>query len=309
MLKKMTYRKVAVTVCALLTLVGFYLFPNNENKLNIKENVIYEEENNYEYIYLLDRYDYVSKVAAVFNEKVTEEKIRKRIEYLIMNGEYSDIIPNGFKPIIPIDTRINSIKIEENKVSIDFSKEILNIKEKYAVKMIETIIFTSTEDTNIKEVYIYIEGELLEKINNMVLKYPLTRDFGINKKYNFNKLDNLTKTTVYYVSTVNDKNYYVPVTYVNNDMSEKIMVIINELKSSVIYQSNLSSYLNNNAELKKYEIIENTMYLDFNDKIFDIDNATILEEVKYTISESIFENYDVKEVVFKVNGEDIYTAN
>ena len=52
MLKKMTYRKVAVTVCALLTLVGFYLFPNNENKLNIKENVIYEEENNYEYIYM-----------------------------------------------------------------------------------------------------------------------------------------------------------------------------------------------------------------------------------------------------------------
>ena len=64
-----------------------------------------------------------------------------------------------------------------------------------------------------------------------------------------------------------------------------------------------------NKGLNNYEIIENTMYLDFNEKIFDIDNEIILEEVKYTISESVFENYEVKEVVFKVNGEEVYKVS
>lgn len=306
MLKKMTYRKLAVTFCALLTLVCFYFFPNNEKTMNIKQNIIYEEENNYENIFLLDKYNYVSVVSTIFNETKPEEKLRKRVEYLIINGEYSDNIPNGFKPIIPIDTKINSIKIDNNKVSIDFSEEILSINEKDSIKMLETLIFTVTENSEINEVYLYIKGKPLDKLYNNVLKYPLTRDFGINKKYNFNKLSDLTKTTVYYVGNINDNNYYVPITYISNDTTEKIMVIINELKSSLVYQSNLSSYLNSNVELKKYEIIENTMYLDFNDKIFDIGNKKILEEVKYTISESVFENYGVKEVVFKVNGEDVY---
>lgn len=306
MLKKMTYRKLAVTFCALLTLICFYFFPNNEKTMEIKQNIIYEEDNNYENIFLLDKHNYVSLVSAVFNETKLEEKLRKRIEYLIINGEYSDSIPNGFKPIIPIDTKINSLKIDNNKVSIDFSEEILSINEKDSIKMLETIIFTVTENSEINEVYLYINGKSLDKLYNDVLKYPLTRDFGINKKYNLSKLSDLTKTTVYYIGNINDNNYYVPITYVSNDTTEKIMVIINELKSSLVYQSNLSSYLNSNVELRKYEIIENTMYLDFNDKIFDISNKNILEEVKYTISESVFENYGVKEVVFKVNGEDVY---
>lgn len=306
MLKKMTYRKLAVTFCALLTLLCFYFFPSNEKTMSIKQNIIYEEKNNYENIFLLDKHNYVSLVNIIFNETKLEEKVRKRIEYLIINGEYNDNIPNGFKPIIPIDTKINSIKIENNKISIDFSEELLTINEKDAVKMIETIIFTVTENSEINEVYLYINGEELNKLYDNVLKYPLTRNFGINKKYNLNKFSDLTKTTVYYVGNINNNNYYVPITYVSNDTTEKIMIIINELKSSLVYQSNLSSYLNSNVELKNYEIIENTMYLDFNDKIFDITNKDILEEVRYTISESVFENYGVKEVVFKVNGEDVY---
>ena len=306
MLKKMTFRKMTVTLSALLVLSCFYFFPTKEETLLIPKNIIYEENENYENVFLIDKYDYVSLTSLVLDELDSKENIKKRIEYLIINGKYNNNIPNGFKPIIPEGTIINDIKLNESKAEIYFSKEILNIEEKNVSKMIEAIIYTITENNAIEEVYLYSEEVLIEKISNIYLKYPLTRDYGVNKKYDFDSLNNLTKTTIYYISEINDNSYYVPITYVSNNTEEKIMIIINELKSSTVYQSNLLSYLNNNAELKKYEIIEETMYLSFNDKIFDIvgDNK-ILEEVKYTIASSIFENYDVNEVVFMLNDEEI----
>lgn len=309
MLKKMTYRKLTVSFCALFALLCIYFFPLKDNTLELKTNIIYEEDKDYEYIYLIDNKEYVSLVSLQINSKSIEDKIKERIEYLIIDSDYENVIPKGFKGVIPKNTKINSVKVEDNKVYIDFSEEILNIEEDKQEKMLETIIFTSTENNLIEEVYLFINGNEIEEINSKKIKYPLTRKYGINKKYDITKLDNLSKTTVYYVGDIDDRKYYVPITYVSNDTTEKIMVIINELKSSIIYQSNLSSYLNNSTKLNNYEIIENTMYLDFNEKIFDIDNEIILEEVKYTISESVFENYEVKEVVFKVNGEEVYKVS
>ena len=44
------------------------------------------------------------------------------------------------------------------------------------------------------------------------------------------------------------------------------------------------------------------MHLSFNDKIFDsLINQNILEEVEYSISLSVKDNYDVNEVIFYVN--------
>ena len=46
--------------------------------------------------------------------------------------------------------------------------------------------------------------------------------------------------------------------------------------------------------------------LEFNDAIFnDMTEKTILEEVTYSISLSVFDAYDVKEVVFTNNNEEI----
>ena len=66
------------------------------------------------------------------------------------------------------------------------------------------------------------------------------------------------------------------------------------------------SFLNVNTELLNYEIKDKSMYLTFNDYILNsIENKNILEEVLYTICLSIEDNYDVEEVVFILNDEEI----
>ena len=304
MLKKLGLRKLAVTTSALFIIGLIYLFPSNNEELKIEKNITYIEPDEIYEVYLVDQNDYVSMVTLPLDSTELIDILKEKIEYLIIDGKKQEEVPNGFKPIIPEGTEILDLKVEENTATINFNENIKNIRQEDEEKMIEAIVYTLTNESNINKVYIKINGETLERLpnSNKLLPIPLDRGYGINKFYDFNSLYGLTKTTIYYVSNNGDLTYYIPVTKVTNDDREKITVIIDELKSNVIYQSNLSSYLNANAELEEYEIIEDAMHLSFNDKIFDsLINQNILEEVEYSISLSVKDNYDVSEVIFYVN--------
>jgi adenosine deaminase len=93
----------------------------------------------------------------------------------------------------------------------------------------------------------------------------------------------------------------------NTDIS-KIEVIINELTSSTLLNTNLISYLNCNTELLSYNETDKTLLLNFNENILnDINTNNILEEVTYSINLSIEDNYDVSEVLYYVNDKIIST--
>ena len=135
---------------------------------------------------------------------------------------------------------------------------------------------------------------------------PFTRKDGINKKYDVTNYKDVNKTTVYYVSKANNDFYYVPITRVNNDKRDKIKIIIDELTSSHIYETNLMSFLNYNAKLMSYSFDDDKVLLNFNDYLFDDANEkSILEEVVYSICLSIRDNYDINEVIFLVDGKEI----
>ena len=198
------------------------------------------------------------------------------------------------------------ISIDKNNIYIDFNKEILNISKNKEEKMIEAIIYTLTEINGIENIYLSVEKESLTTLPNAnkQIPYPLTREYGINKKYDLDNLKNINKTTIVFSKEIDDYNYYVPVTLINNNDDEKINIIIEELKSVIHSEKELNGYINNNLVLEDYEFNKDTLNLVFNEYIYDnIEEKTLLEEVKYIISESIFENYDVKKVVLDTKNE------
>ena len=299
MIKDFSINKMVVATVSLLLLMLFYFFPSN-NELEVDYKVEYEEIGDVEVVYLMDKSGYISKLNTTVPSLNLEDEIYKKIS--ILRDGSAEL--KNFIPLIPEDTKINSIKVENQKVTIDFSKEILDVNKYKEEKMLEAIIYTLTEIENINEIYLKVDGSLFNELPNSkkIINYPLTRDFGINKEYDITKPYNINKTIVYFIKENDDFNYYVPVTKVSNSSSEKIDIIINELKSSVNYQSNLNSYLSNNLTLNDYQITEEAINLIFNEYIFDnIEEENILEEVKYTISQSILENYDVKAVIFSTN--------
>lgn len=273
------------------------------------EYVDYTLESNV--IYLIDQYDYVSRttVALEHNEKI-DQKAKELLELLIISGKEESKIPSGFKPVIPSDTKILSVEYVEGTIKVNFSIEFLNIEEFNESKVIESIVYTLTSIENVKNVIIYVNGDVLTKLpSGKILPTSLDRSYGINKEYDITTYKNIDKITIYYLSKYNDNIYYVPVTKYIDGGSDKIDVIVQELSKGSLYHNNLISYLNNNTKILNKRNDNSSIYLTFNENIFDnIDTYNILEEVINTISLSIGDNYDVDEVIFNYNGKEIYKS-
>ena len=313
MLKQMSIRKISVASFTLFVLLVLYLIPleKNEKELELKTDKIeYVYPNNLAVIYLLDSNDYVARTLITSCNCDVTDKAKDLMEGLIIDGKKSNIIPNGFRSIIPSGTSINNISLENKILTIDFSKELLEVKNEYEEKMIESIIFTLTSIDEIDKVIIKVEGEVLDKLpySKKTLPTILDKDYGINKNYELVSINDIESYTLYYVNNYNDNYYYVPVTkYVNNKDQDKIKVIIEELTSSPVYETSLMSFLNVSTKLLNYEIIDNTLKLNFNNMILhDVTSNNILEEVIYTVGLSMSDNFDIEEVVFMVENEEIY---
>ena len=297
----------------LVVMLMLYLIPvvDDSVDLNKKQVLEYVYPNNLEAIYLLDINNNLTRSMIGVNNESVLTKATSLIEELTIDGKKKDIIPNQFKSLIPKGTKVNNIKLEKGILMIDFSKEFNNISIDKEEKLIESLIYTLTSIEGIDKIEIYIDGKKLTNLPNSKIKLPdlLDKSYGINKKYELTTLNNIDTYTIYYVFNCNDQVYYTPVTkYVNNDNQDKIKVIIDELASSLLYESNLMSYLDMNVKLLDYEITDKVIKLNFNDYILsDISNNLILEEVMYTIGLSLCDEFDVEKVVFNVNDKTIST--
>lgn len=315
MLKKMSIKKIIVSTTAIILLLVIYLIPSNRKDIDLKNNSIEYTYNNVEStIYLVDSNDYVARTTIPTCKCEGVELAKDLLEGLVVGGTKNNIIPNGFRSIIPPDVTIKDINLQEKTLTINFSKELLEVNDKDEDKMIESIIYTLTSIDGIDKVIIKVEGEVLNKLPNSKTNIPtvLDKSYGINKSYDLSNLNDILSYTTYYTSTYNDTKYYVPVTkYINSKDSDVVKIIIKELGSSPIYQTNLMSYLNANAVLNDYELDNNKLKLNFNELLLnDLDKKNILEEVIYTIILSMNNIYDnLESVSFLVNNEEIYTIN
>lgn len=300
MIKKSSIRRICVATLTLFILLIIYFFPSNDTM--IKEHLSYIEKDEMP-IFLVDNSDYVARTSIVKSSNNTEEQIKEIVEALTKNSKKSSYIRDGFKPIIPDGTKILDLKLEENVLTINFSKELLNVAQSDEEKMIESLIYSLTEIKDIKKISIYVEGNKLLKLPKSNKKLPdyLDKSYGINKIYNLDSLKESSKTTIYYLSKNKDYYYYVPVTKVSNEKNERVEIIIKELKSTPIYHTNLISYLAASANMTSYELLESSISLSFNNYLIaNMKEEDILEEVKYSIALSLRDTYGIDEVIFNI---------
>lgn len=313
MIKRILSRKVIVATSALFALFLVYMIPKEEIKQleNVTENIEYVESQVEEQtVFLLNQDNLLGRTQVVASETADPlSKVKEALLTLIQEGPNESRVPNGFKAIIPSDTKINSIDLQDGILKVDFSKELLDVNEEMEEKVVEAIVYTATSIKEVKSVIIFVDGDILTKLPKSGINLPSTldRSFGINKEYDLTSTDSINQVTVYYVDEYNDSYYYVPVTKYLNDDRDKIKIIIDELTSANMYQTNLMSFLNSNTELLDIQQSEDVLSLNFNSYIFnDATKKDILEEVIYTICLSVGDNYNVEEVVFQVDTEEVY---
>lgn len=276
----------------ILFIIGLY---PKKTKYNLEDKTV--SGKNYHDIYLVDKNNYVSKTNIAVSSIEEKKLALDLINSLIVDGKNKSKIPNGFKAIIPKNTKIQKINIENKYLTISFDDNILKSNNKE--KMIECITYTLTSINKISTIKILVNNK-----ENEFFDMEYTRNIGVNKKYDITSIKDVNDVTLYYVSKNDNINYYIPVTKYINTKEDKIKIIIDELSSKSSYQSSLMSYLNNDTKLLNYTVNNKDMFLYFNDAILNGEDDKILEEVIYSISYSIKDTYRVDNIHFFVDDKE-----
>ncbi len=308
MIKDISIKKILKYTVLLLIVFLFYLFPEKNELQYSKETYKENRQNNHE-IFLIDKNNYIAQTKVAINSTTKDNLIDELIEIMIVDGKYQNKIPNGFSAILPANTQLINKTINNDTVELNFNSNIFDVKGEYEEKIVECLIYTLTSIKGINNVKLKVDNVLVTKLpkTGKVLDETLNRNYGINKEYDIDSLNDITKVTVYYLNKNNvNESYYIPVTKYLNSNDEKIKIIVDELTSNISYESNLISYLNYNAKLIDYSFDKDQLDLNFNEYLFDNENnKKVLEEVIYSISYSVKDNYNVSKINFFVNNKKI----
>lgn len=304
MLKKKALRKIFITTLTAFILLVTYSIPNLSNKDNtLKTNLEIEYITGIgtNYIYLLDRNGYLVKSRILLDSTDKKEQIKLLLKNLIKSDNSK--FPTGLEATIPTGTKVLDVFYDEEYVTVNFSKKLWDIDDDKKDRMIESIVYSIMDLGGVKGVILEVEEEIPDEYNKV-----LDKSIGINKTYNITSRNDINKVVVYYIEDISGDKYFVPVTKYMNKKDDKIKIVVDELTTSYIYEPNLMSFLNSNTKLLDYNEQENLMTVNFNNAIFDGDSK-ILEEVSYTLAYSVFDNYDVSQVIIQVDGKNVETLS
>ena len=243
-------------------------------------------------LYLLSNNNYLVETNVYINSDKLEDKINKIIEYLKINNNK---IPKGLNGYLLKDIKINNINLEDNNIKINFSKEILNIKDKELV--IEGLVYSLLNLDEINSIEVLVENNYLENY-----EYKLNKNIGINKQYILKNRKDVNKINLYYYNKINNIEYLTPVTKYINDKRKKIEIILDELINNI--PNNLISYMDDKVKLKEYKEENDLIILKFNENFIG-ENKDLNKKIINQIALTIFENYDVNTVLFQENDEKI----
>ena len=292
MLKRKAFNRIFFSTVAfflVFTLYNLQVVNNSDINNKIEKNI------NKETVYTLNNDNYISKTDVYVGKFYTlEDKIKEKLEIMTSENNKNALLPSYFKPILPENTKVLDVVVEDSLVKVYFSKELNNINEEQSEKMIEAIVYTIT-DENVLGIEIYVEGNLLKYVPHTKKELPtiLTKDFGINKTYEIFSSNNIAKVVMTYYTNCGEDLCEVPVTKYVNDDREVLEIVFDEL-SEVSYDSNLISLLEN-TKIINYKINKNNISVNINNDI--------TEEEANLIFSSIFNNYDVEKVKLLVNNQ------
>ncbi len=293
MLRERILKKIYFTTLIIFILFIISSFTMNKSISNIKT----EYHTNLSSIYLLNDDNYLLKVNMLIGTNLMENIPVVINSLKVGNKHYS-----GLKGLIPNNTKINNINLENNILTIDFNNSLLNVNENLEEKIIESLVYSLLSFKEIQGIKITINGQELNSLpkSGIRLNDILTKDFGINKEYSITSMNDIQKVTLYYYEEKDNINYYVPVTKYINSHDDKIKVIIDNLKNSYLTRTNLMSYINEKIRIENYEKKGDIVTLSFAN-IVDFTSDEIKEEVIYTLANSIFDSTDIVKVVFLAN--------
>ncbi|MDE3839819.1 sporulation protein [Bacillus methanolicus] len=257
-------------------------------------------------LYLIDKEGYV--VPQTLALPRTESVAKQALEYLVEQGPVTELLPNGFRAVLPADTKM-TVKIKDGTAVVDFSKEFANYKPEDELKVLQAVTWTLTQFDSVENVKIQMNGKELTEmpVNGTPIGGELSRKDGINMDTaGVADITNSKAVTVYYLGGDEDSYYYVPVTRrVENKVKDGIVAAVTELIKGPGYASPLLSEFNPDTKLLDHPKVENgNVTLNFNEAIYgSLEEKMISQHVLNSLVLSLTEQKGIESVSITVDGK------
>ncbi|MGG3469662.1 GerMN domain-containing protein [Neobacillus pocheonensis] len=258
-------------------------------------------------LYLIDKNGYVVPQTLALPKEPGVAKLA--LEYLVVNGPVTDMLPNDFRAVIPEDTDI-SVNIDKDGVAtVNFSKEFKNYKAEDEMKILQSVTWTLTQFDNVKSVALKMNGTPLTKmpVKGTPISEHLSRASGINiDTTDVVDITNTKPVTVYYIGGEEGSYYYVPVTRrVSNKEKNNIVAVVNELIQGPSEKSNLvSEFMSDVKLLEDPKNVNGQVTLNFNENIYgSFEEKEISQSLLNALVLSLTEQKNIQKVAIQVKGK------
>lgn len=258
-------------------------------------------------LYLIDKNGYV--VPETIELPKTASVAKQALEYLVADGPVSEMMPKGFRAVIPAGTEL-SLNIKDGVASVDFSKEFKNYQSADELKILQSVTWTLTQFDSIKSVKLSLTGKSLSKmpVAGTPISENLSRASGINiDTSDVLDITNTRPVTVYYIGGEEGSYYYVPVTRrVSNKEKDNIAAVVDELVKGPNQSSNLVSDFIPDVKLLEAPRVENgKVTLNFNNSIYgSFKEKVVSQHLLDELVLSLTEQNGIEQVAVQVKGKE-----
>jgi germination protein M len=257
-------------------------------------------------LYLIDKQGFV--VPQTLALPKTEAVAKQALEYLVENGPVAEMLPNGFRAVLPADTQV-TVNVANGVATVDFSKEIKNYQPENEMKILEAVTWTLTQYDSIEKVKFQMNGhEMTEMpVNGTPITSVMSRANGINM--DTSEVVDITNTkpvTVYYLGGDEKNYYYVPVTKrVSNKTTDPVVAVVNELVKGPKYSSGLvSEFLPGVELLEAPKVADGKVTLNFNEEVYNgLDQKVVSSHLLTSLVLSLTEQKGIESVAVMVEGD------
>ena len=290
-----------IIICACL-MVCFFCIKQDNNR-NEKKNTATMTAN-YQTVVFRDDKNTLVPIEVDFGAEVEDDtKYRNMIEVMKSN-DYEYL---GLHPILDSNLQVKAMAINDKSLTFDLSDNLYVNSNQEALDIFEMFSYVFCNG-DIEKVNLKIDGNDISTLpNSTVPASCITNQLGINNfEASTNYIYKTTPVVVYNTETINNKEYYVPVTKRietnENDIDTKVSIMLNEMDydkplslvdQCSLQDGTLSIHLAANI-LNDNESIDNTLY----NRI--VKSASHLENVKKV---SLFVDNQEIDPVQDVNGE------
>lgn len=289
-----------ILICACLVICFICIKQDN----NEKETEQTPVKTYYQTVVFKDDNDTLIPIEVDLGQELeADAKYRNMIE-VMKSKDYEYL---GLHPILDSNLQVNAMAINDKSLTFDFSDNLYVNNNQEALDIFEMLSYVFCVG-DIEKVNLKIDGNDISELPNSTIPVScITNRLGINNfESSTNYLYKTTPVVVYNTQTINNQEYYVPVTKrvetTENDIDTKVSIMLKQMEyeqplslveQCTLNDGNLEIHLASNI-LNDNESIDNILY----NRI--VKSASHLDNVENV---SLFIDDQEIEPVEDVNGE------